>query len=156
MPAKNPSARVTGYPDFDALAVLGYDPEIDGQTAIVQGPARRLARLIEHATAEITLTRGEWNAIAEVMNGTADLYDYADSDIPPGLMITANLQDSPGIGEKWGINVKKLTAKIRSFSPLQLEAVLCAVRWAWRNSELWDCTRDSWWSPAWRRMRAGK
>ena len=25
MPAKNPSARVTGYPDRDSLTVLGYD-----------------------------------------------------------------------------------------------------------------------------------
>lgn len=151
MPAKNPSARVTGYPDTDALAVLGYDLPEDGPTAVIQGPARRLARLVERAAAEIKLDRAEWNAVADVMNGSADLYDYAGSDVPPGLLIRGNLDDTPGIGEKWGIKVPALLKKITALSPIHHEAILCAVRWAWRHCDEWDHTTDEWWTPAFRR-----
>lgn len=148
--------RLTAIPDLDALAVLGYSTDEDGQTACVTGPARRLARLVEQATAELrpVIVRAEWNAIADVMNGCADLYDYADSDVPALLMVRANLADSPEIGEKWGVDVADLCRRLEALTPLHGEAILCAVRWAWRHCDDWDHTRDEWWEPAFRRLKS--
>lgn len=147
--------RLTAIPDADALAVLGYDTTEDGQTACVVGPARRLARLVEQATAELAavLDRAEWNAIADVMNGCADLYDYAGSDVPALLMVRMNLQDSPGLGEKWGVDVPALCRRLEALTPTHGEAILCAVRWAWRNCDEWDHTKDDWWAPAFRKLK---
>lgn len=156
MPVSKP--RITFLPDLDALATLGYDTDEDGQTLCGVGPARRLASLVERAARELSavLTRGEWNAIADVMNGTADLYDYADSDVPALLMLKANLQDSPGIDRKWKIKLPDLLGKLDALTDTHGEAILCAVRWAWRNSQTWDHARDEWWLPAFRRLHARK
>lgn len=147
-----PKARVTGYPDRAALAVLGYSVEEDGQTGAITGPQRRLARLVSRAARELdaVLDRNEWNAIADVMNGTADLYDYADSDVPALLMVRANLEDSPGIDKKWKIKLPELLAKLQALTPVHGEAILCAVRWAWRNVDAWDHAKDEWWKPTFR------
>lgn len=151
-----PKARITAIPDTDALTVLGYDLTEDGQTLCVTGPARRLARLVERAAKELeaVLDRPSWNAIADVMNGCADLYDYADSGLPALLLITANLQDSPGPGEKWRVDVRRLCRSLNALTPTHGEAILCAVRWAWRHCGDWDHAKDEWWTPAFRRAAA--
>lgn len=144
--------RLTAIPDVEALTAIGYDLDEDGQTLCVTGPARRLARLVTRAARELdaVLTRPQWNAIADVMNGCADLYDYADTGVPPLLMLRANLQDSPGLGEKWGIDVADLCRQLDALTPTHGEAILCAVRWAWRHCDAWDHTADDWWTPAFR------
>lgn len=149
----DPKRRVTGLPDYDALAVLGYDVTEDGQTLCIAGPQRRLARLVSRAARELgaVLTRGEWNAIADVMNGCADLYDYAESGVPALLMVKANLQDSPGIDKKWKIRLPDLLRKLDALTDTHGEAILCAVRWAWRNVDAWDHAKDEWWTPTFRR-----
>ena len=148
--------RVTAIPDLEALAVLGYDPDEDGQSACVRGPARRLARLVEAAAADLeaALSRAEWNAVTDVMNGCADLYDYADTGVPALLMVRANLQDSPEVGEKWEIDVADLCRRLEALTPLHGEAILCAVRWAWRHCDAWDHQADDYWRPAFRRAHA--
>jgi hypothetical protein len=138
-------ARVVRLSKAD-LATLGYSFEEDGPAVCARGPAQRLARLIERAARDIPLVREEWNAVADVLNGCADLYDYADSSVPPLLMITANLQDSPGLGEKWEIDVPGLCRKLNKLSPVQGEAILAAVRWFWRHTDT-DHTTDEWWTP---------
>lgn len=145
--------RLTFIPDDDALAVLGYSTVEDGDTICGVGPARRLAKLVERASRELSavLTRGEWNAIADVMNGCADLFDYADTGTPALLMLKANLQDSPGIDKKWKIKLPDLFAKLGALTDTHGEAILCAVRWAWRNVDAWDHLKDEWWTPAFRR-----
>jgi hypothetical protein len=68
--------RITLIPDADALAVLGYDlaDEATPITEAVNTACRTAARLVAGATRELeaVLSRNEWNAIADVMNGTAD------------------------------------------------------------------------------------
>lgn len=147
--------RVLVLPDTDALAAIGYDLSEDGNTACMTGPARRLARLVTQATAELAgvLSRPEWNAIAAVMNGCADLYDYADADVPALLLVRANLQDSREVGGEWGIDVPDLCRRLDALTPLHGEAILCAVRWAWRHCGEWDHARDEWWTPAFRLLR---
>lgn len=156
MPTKK--GRLTFIPDPDALAVLGYSVEEDGATLCGVGPARRLARLVERAARELdaALSRAEWNAIADVMNGCADLYDYADTGVPALLMLRANLQDSPGIDRKWKFRIPDLLAKLDALTETHGEAILCAVRWAWRHVEAWDHSEDEWWQPAFRRAAVKK
>lgn len=141
-----PHKRLTFLPDTHALAVLGYDPAASGQTACAVGPTRTLARLVQRAARELPFTGPEWNAMADVLNGSYDLYDYAETAVPPKIMITSNLQDAPGIGERWGIDVKALVATVNSLSDLHAEAVLAAVRWAWQHVDRWDLG-DEWWTP---------
>lgn len=154
MPTKKD--RLTFIPDDDALAVLGYSVGEDGDTLCGVGPARRLARLVERAARELSavLTRPEWNAICDVMNGCADLYDYADTAVPALLMLKANLQDSPGIDRKWRIKLPDLLAKLDALTDAHGEAILCAVRWAWRHCDERHHARDEWWQPAFRRAKA--
>lgn len=148
----DPKLRITGIPDRDALTVLGYDLDEDGQTLCITGPQRRLAQLVERAARDIPLSRAEWNAVADVMNGCADLYDYAESSVPALLMVAANLEDSPGIGEKWSVDAKALLRKLQRLTPTHGEAILAAVRWAWRHVDAWDHAKDEWWTPAFRRQ----
>lgn len=148
----DPKLRITGIPDRDALTVLGYDLDEDGQTLCITGPQRRLAQLVERAARDIPLSRAEWNAVADVMNGCADLYDYAESSVPAPLMVAANLEDSPGIGVKWGVDVKALLRKLQRLTPTHGESILAAVRWAWRHVDAWDQAKDEWWTPAFRRQ----
>lgn len=137
--------RVLVSLETNDLDALGYDLTEDGNAVCARGPARRLARLVEQATGEISFTHAEWNAAADVLNGCADLYDYADSGIEPAQLLLANVQDTPGLGEKWDVNVKAMCQKIRALTPLEGEAVLCAVRWAWRHTDQWDHNQAGWW-----------
>jgi hypothetical protein len=73
----------------------------------------------------------------------------------PLLMAWANVQDSEGLGEKWGIDRKELVAKLQSLAPHHGEAILCAVRWFWSNCSTVDHQRDEWWSPEFRRAAEG-
>jgi hypothetical protein len=143
--------RVTAIPDFDALAVIGCDLDVDGQTGIVNGPTRRLACLIEHAAKTIKLSRAEWNTIADAMNNTEDLREYFSTEEPAGLLIRENLEWKPDVGAKWGVRLKSLIKKVDAMTPIQHEAILSAIRWAWRLVDKWDYQTTEWWTPAFRR-----
>ena len=153
--------RITAIPDLDALAVLGYTLDEDGATLCAVGPAQRLARLVERASRELeaVLDRGEWNAIADVMNGCADLFDYAESTVPALTLLVANLRDGDllnGLGRKWSVDVPDMSRRLEALTPTHGEAILCAVRWAWRHTEAWDQDRDPWWRPSFRRDHAAR
>lgn len=147
--------RITVIPDADALAVLGYDLSRDDTpiSEAVNVTCRTAARLVAAATRELdaALTRGEWNAIADVMNGTADLYDYAGLSTPAILMVTANLQDSPGIDRKWKVDVADLITRLGALAPVHGEAILAAVRWFWAHPDEIDHAKHEWWKAGFRR-----
>lgn len=156
--------RLTLIPDVESLAVCGRDirPGEGGKwsdaTQQVNGVIRRHALLIEQAGRELAavLTRGEWNLIADVNNGTADLWDYSGSDMPAMSMIAANVEDGhrlDGAGEKWGVDVPGLLAKLRALTPTHGEAIADAVRWFWDHDGI-DHTAAEWWHPAFRRRAA--
>lgn len=153
--------RLTLIPDLDALAVLGRDirPDEEGRwqdaTTAVNGALKRYALLSEQANRELdaVLTRAEWNLIADVNNGCADLYDYAATDCPALVMIRANVVDGDrleGAGKKWGVDVPGLVAKLDALTPLHGEAIADAVRWFWSHPDL-DHAKDHWWLAAFRR-----
>lgn len=139
--------RITIIPDAGALAVLGYDLADAPITEAVTTACRTAARLVAGATRELeaVLSRAEWNAIADVMNGTADLYDYAGLHAPALMMVAANLLDSPGIGKKWKVDVGELVAKVNALTPTHGEAILAAVRWFWGHPDRIDHAKDEWW-----------
>ena len=152
--------RLTIIPDFQALATVGRDlrhktkpDRWENVTLGVNGALGELALLIESATTELdaALTRREWNAIADVMNGCADLYDYSGPQIGPLTLLVGNLQDSEGLGAKWGIDTADLVRRLQVLTPLHGFAILAAVRWFWAHCNDVDHQKHNWWLPRYRR-----
>ena len=145
------------------LAVAGWDVtpgdegRREGVTPAIIGTLNRYAALVERGEFELraVLARNDWNAIADANNGCYDLYDYGDAQTAPLTLIRANVQDSPGLGEKWGIDAAGLVATLRGLAPHHGEAILAAVRWFWSHCESVDHQRDEWWTPAYRRAAVG-
>ncbi len=144
--------RVLFIPDTESLAVLGYGLDSDGPTACATGPARRLARLVEQATRELSavLTRAEWNAIADANSGCLELRD-PETELPVLAAIAWNVQDAEGLGPKWGVDAADLSRRLAVLTPLHGEAIAAAVRWFWAHCDEIDHGRDEWWRPAFRR-----
>lgn len=140
--------RITLIPDHDALAVLGRTVEGDGATMAVNGALAEYAFIVERAARDLdaVLTRPEWNAIADVMNGCADLYDYGGPQMSPLLMVTANLQDTPGLAKKWKIDVPDLCRRLSALTTAHGYAILAAVRWFWSQGDGINHLKDEWWA----------
>jgi len=154
--------RVALLPDVEALAIAGYDitPDDEGRwnepTTAINGACRRYAMLVEQAGRELAsvLSRAEWNAIADVMNGSADLMDYSETPMVALQMIVPNLQDGDaleGTGKKWKIDVADVVRRLQSLTPAHGEAILAAVRWFWSHSAAIYHSKHQWWHPEFRR-----
>lgn len=141
------------------LAVAGWDvtPGEDGRregvTTAVIGTLNRFAALVEQAAREVdaVLSREEWNALADANNGCYDLFDFGEPQTSPLTILWANVQDSEGLGEKWGIDRRSLVAHLKRLTPLHGEAILAAVRWFWSHCDAIDHQKDEWWTPKFRR-----
>lgn len=78
-----------------------------------------------------TFTESEWCAICDANNGT--ILD----DLPQTTAhMWANVADSPGIGEKWGIDAARLVSKMRKLRYVETVAVAEIVQRFWS-----DCSR---------------
>ena len=154
--------KVTLIPDHDALAVCGRDirPGESGRwsdaSQQITGLIRRHALLTEQAPRELdaVLSADEWNLIADVNNGCADLWDYSESSIPYLSGIAANVEDGDrldGTGAKWGVDVPELLRRLAALARVHGEAIADAVRWFWDRPEAIAHTVDHWWLPAFRR-----
>ena len=139
-----------------SLRVLGVDPKTvsAGQLATIIG---REAEAVEKAGRELErkLSGDEWCAIADVLNGCADLWESFGPSLPSLLLIAAEVEDGQrvdGLGDKWfgGGNgdaaIKKLIGKLRSFTPAHGEAILAAVRFFWANTDA--AAPEKWWTVA--------
>ncbi len=142
------------------LAVAGWDvtPGEEGRrsgvTPAILGTVARYASLVESAARDLAavLDRGEWNAIADANNGCADLWDYGDGpQLSPLTLLWANVHDSEGLGEKWGIDARGLVRKLKALGPHHGEAILAAVRWFWDHCAEVDHQAHDWWTPSYRR-----
>ena len=154
MPTKKPRVMITVHDPMtaptigvDKLAGVSADAAIRRYTAFVEQGARELERL---------LTRDEWNAIADANNGSADMLDYTEGGVSPLLMIWANVADTPGLGERWHVDVPELVAKLRAMSPHHGAALHAAVKWFWSHTQPGqiDHAYDEWWQPAFRQNAA--
>ena len=116
----------------ESLAVLratardGEDFSLSGRiNSIVQ----RYGEVVARECPEFSL--GEWCAICDANNGT-----ILDDMPSTTAFMWANVADSEGIGEKWGIDAEKLVAKMRKLGYAQTVAVAEVVQRFWS-----DCTR---------------
>jgi hypothetical protein len=157
------------------LNVLGLDPDLEeGQCGAIQVWAAlwRLAAVIEEgaATVEKKLDRADWNLLADVMNGTADLFDHAERPVGSTAGgILANVEDGhalDGVGHKWypegqaNARVRQLARVLKGCSRAEAEAIHAALRWSWTHTgpeHPIDHHADDWWTVAFRtgRRRAG-
>lgn len=155
MPTKLPRVKVT-IRDEGIAPTIGAS-ELNGLT--LASVLKRYAALVELGTRDAArvLTRGEWNAVADANNGALELYEYVDGPdrLSPLLVIWSNVQDSDGLGAKWGINQTALVKKLRDLRPHCGEAIMVAVRWFWAHLQI-DHTKDAWWEPEFRRKWAAE
>jgi hypothetical protein len=150
------------------LRTLGLEPEAkpddgvpaDGATQVTSALSR-YADSIERASRELdrVLVRAEWNYLADVMNGCADLWDWSESPIPSLSLIRANAEDAHRLdrtGDKWfgeeldtgsgDKAAKAFFAKLAKLEPIHGDTILASVRWFWRHHIAIDHSEDFWWT----------
>ncbi len=157
--------------DLDLLRALALDPKEHGAVQV----AAALARYAEHVgraarRVEKVLIRAEWNALADVLNGCADLWDYSETPLPHLLMIRADVEDGhrlDGLGCKWfgdgqagDRGIKDLLCKLGKMTDLEGDAIAAAVRFFWTDPPLLGARRidhgtDEWWTLAYRTGKEG-
>jgi hypothetical protein len=79
-------------------------------------------------------TKAEWSYMADSLNGTIVTPEFR---CIPGALV-ASIEDSDrydGLGEKWGVDVKKLTYKIEDLTAAQVDAVFARVEAFWDSEE---------------------
>jgi len=109
----------------DAHARLGLSGRI---AAIV----RRYQALI--GLARPPLSREQWCAVCDANNGVDDLLVEHPQSI--GMMLWANVADTPGLGTKWDINQDALVETMRAWSYAEQIAAYETVRVFWSCSDL--------------------
>lgn len=130
--AKNENRRsiYIGEPIKRLLALVGDDDGAFSQT--VNGAvARYLEVMREHRP---DFSRAEWCAICDALNGTIfdDLWVRR-----AGKLIAIELEDSRGgLGEKWGVDIPALCAKLMALPTAESLAVLHVVTVFWAHCDL--------------------
>jgi hypothetical protein len=81
-------------------------------------------------------TRDEWCAIMDANNGGSDLFVAEVDGYPSATGIWANLHDSPGLGEKWGVDQPALVKRLQQLSTAELLAVDEAINRFWNHTPL--------------------
>lgn len=112
----------------EALTARDYKHE-SHRNEIAKRDLARYYALLERSLATVQLTEAEANALCDANNGCGL------EEAMPTSMLWANVLDTPGLGEKWGIETDLLVSKVRSLSPLQSAAVLDAIERFWVHSE---------------------
>lgn len=161
-----------------SMRVLGLDPDgnpddgvpADGATQVTAALAR-YADAVARAGVEVDkiLVRAEWNYLAGVLNGCANLWDWSETPMPSTLLIRANAEDAHslnGAGDKWFGDeldagsgdkaAKAFFAKLAKLTPIQGDAILAAVRWFWRHHAAIDHSEHMWWAVEFRAPRKGE
>lgn len=119
--------RKTIYLPAAVAKVLSDAESLSGRIASIVLLYDRIRR--EHLP---SLTRQEWLALLDANNGCCD--ELMDSQAP-GVMMWANIADSPGLGEKWSIDQDELVAKVRGWSYAEQIAAFEVCRKFWLNAD---------------------
>ncbi len=157
--------RISLIVDEDVFRVLALDPEEHGATP-VSAALSRYADHIARASARVAsrLDRAEWNALADVLNGCADLWDYAGFRMTYLMLVRAEVEDGiqlVALDEKWHLaeRGKVLLRKLARMTELEGDAIAAAIRfflWACSHGNTIDHAVDEWWTLAYRtRPEAG-
>ena len=149
----------------DLFRALALDPKEHGAVQVTAALARyaehvgRAARRVEEA-----IIRAEWNALADVLNGCADLWDYSETPFSHLLLIRACVEDGhrlDGLGYKWfgdgqagDRGIRDLLCKLGKMTDLEGDAIAAAVRFFWMDARPGrgriDHSTDEWWTLAYR------
>jgi hypothetical protein len=109
--------------EFAKRADMQGDP---GEGRLAKRDLKRYYHALDQALAYVrgTLSEGEASAICDANNGTFwESWSFT--------MLWANVHDTPGLGEKWGIDQAALIAKMQKWSLIQAMAVVDAVERFW-------------------------
>ena len=158
-----------------SMRVLGLTPAIDAADGVPADGATQLtaalaryADAVDRAGRELNQVFGreEWNLMADVLNGCADVWEYSPNPSMYSLsLIAAEIEDGhrlDGLGYKWfdendrkgsDAKVKVLLGKLGKLSSLHGDAIMAAIRFFWRHTEI-DHSEARWWTPEFR-LRAG-
>jgi hypothetical protein len=127
MPAKKTSV----YLIQRTLDVAGEGESLSGRLNQI---VARYDDLIRLAMPEFS--EKQWCAIFDANNGTILSIDN-DPHWPGNYFagVWANVADSRGFDEKWGVDVQKLSARLRDLEPAQKIAVVEAIQTFWEHHE---------------------
>lgn len=116
-----------GEPIDRLLSLVGTD----NVSGALNGAVARYLSLTDEYRPE--LSRAQWCAICDALNGTMldNLWIRRG-----GRMIAMELEDSPGLGEKWEIDLPALIAEMEALSTVESIAVLHVVETFWAHSEM--------------------
>src|SRR5271166_1540668 len=114
MPSDNRRLKLTLTPALDhSLRVLGLNARIDPNDGVpvdgvvqVTSALARYADAIEQASRDLDrlFDRAEWNLIADVLNGCADLWEWSERPMSSLTLIRAEIEDGHRLnrlGYKW-------------------------------------------------------
>ena len=131
------------YPRARALAIL-----CTGETRAVATTLNRALEIFADSVAraareaEESLSKQEYCLFADIFNGS-----LVDSTINIKQLILAQVRDADeleGAGAKWGVDAKKLLAKIEKLSEPACYSILLAVEFFWANYEKLDVRKSPW------------
>lgn len=131
--------KISVYLSDGALAELDRTSTIHHDGSVERNTSGRLSSIVERYGEIVrrhvpALTLAEWCAICDANNGC-----FMD-DIPESVtMLWANVVDSPGLDEKWGIDAAgDLVTKMRRFSYAESIAVAEVVQRFWSDTRSRD------------------
>jgi hypothetical protein len=116
-----------GPPIEAALAAVG---EADSASGRLNTVAERYLAMVRDELSRINLSRAEWHAIIDANNGVEI---YIGSGRWPESMVWANVHDSRGLGDKWGIDQSALVAKLQAMPRSALIAVQEVIDRVWAH-----------------------
>lgn len=165
--------RIQIIPDPGAMAAVGIDVGIADNLSsyAIGGVIGRYADLVRQASRELgaVLNEAQWNLLADVLNGCADVGIASGGGIPAITLITAEVEDAQRlnrIGEKWLLTEKEeklplarartlaaervsdLVSRLAALTPAHGVAILAAVRWFWDHPNIDHTT--PWWTAEYR------
>lgn len=124
--------KISIYAGPPIKAVLEAVTDLEGggefnRSARINTVADRYMAIVSHQLGKIGLTDDEWCAVMDANNGMQIMTDTIMSP----MAVWANIEDSEGLGEKWGIDTSSLVKKLRNSGPTGLIAVLEAIDRFW-------------------------
>ena len=130
--------KSVSFPDISVEQIEGFPSAYHGGVGFstkVQEMLRDLTTQLSRAQREIEpmLTEAEWNYIRDMLNSTVLTGELAYRFILPAQVEEAD--ECEGLGEKWGVDVPVLVAKLRGLSEFQAYAVAKAADAFWSRKQ---------------------
>jgi len=116
-----------GEPILQLISAVGGEEKF---SSVINSALQRYLQIIRDHQPD--LSRAEWMAIFDVMNGTLIDNIWLSKG---GRLIAMELEDSIGLGEKWGADIPALCAKLVALNTAESVAVVHATEVFWAHAE---------------------